>query len=65
MFLNMLKMILKPSEIKRVLKKGGRAIVQVPFYHPIPDKTIEDKSITSKTDLRNYMAKMTMLENMV
>ena len=38
------------SEIKRVLKKGGRAIVQVPFYHPIPDKTIEDKSITSKTD---------------
>ena len=38
------------SEIKRVLKKGGRAIVQVPFYHPIPDKTIEDKSITSKAD---------------
>ena len=38
------------SEIKRVLKKGGRAIVQVPFYHPIPNKTIEDKSITSKAD---------------
>ena len=38
------------SEIKRVLKKGGRAIVQVPFYHPKPDKTIEDKSITSKAD---------------
>ena len=38
------------SEIKRVLKKGGRAIVQVPFYHPIPDKTIEDNSITSKAD---------------
>ena len=38
------------SEIKRVLKKGGRAIVQVPFYYPIPDKTIEDKSITSKAD---------------
>ena len=38
------------SEIKRVLKKGGRAIVQVPFYHPIPNKTIENKSITSKAD---------------
>ena len=38
------------SEIKRVLKKGGRAIVQLPFYHPIPNKTIENKSITSKAD---------------
>jgi SAM-dependent methyltransferase len=34
------------SEIKRVLKPGGWAILQVPFFSPVPDVTFEDKSIT-------------------
>jgi len=33
------------SEIKRVLKPGGWAILQVPFFSPVPDVTIEDSSI--------------------
>jgi SAM-dependent methyltransferase len=33
-------------EINRVLKPGGFAILQVPFFSPIPDETIEDKTIT-------------------
>ena len=40
--------IIALKEIKRVMKKGGLGIVQVPFYNPIPKKTFEDKSI--KTD---------------
>lgn len=31
-------------EINRVLKPGGWAILQVPFFAPIPPRTIEDKS---------------------
>lgn len=38
------------SEIKRVLKKGGWAILQVPFFYPLPKKTFEDPSITSPKD---------------
>ena len=38
------------EEIKRVLKKGGKGIIQVPFYYPIPEKTIEDKSVTKVSD---------------
>ncbi len=34
------------TEIKRVLKPGGWAIVLVPFFNPISDVTIEDNSIT-------------------
>lgn len=34
------------SEITRVLKPNGFAILQVPFFNPIPDVTFEDKSIT-------------------
>jgi SAM-dependent methyltransferase len=34
------------SEIKRVLKPGGWAIMQVPFFSPVPDITFEDLSIT-------------------
>ncbi len=34
------------SEINRVLRSGGFAILQVPFFHPIPDVTVEDLSIT-------------------
>jgi len=34
------------AEIRRVLKPGGFAILQVPFFHPVPEKTFEDNSIT-------------------
>jgi SAM-dependent methyltransferase len=34
------------KEIARVLKPGGFAILQVPFFHPIPDKTFSDPSVT-------------------
>jgi hypothetical protein len=30
-----------------VLKPGGWAILQVPFFNPVPDKTFEDNSITN------------------
>ena len=33
-------------EINRVLKPGGWAILQVPFFHPIPQITEEDPTIT-------------------
>lgn len=33
------------TEIKRVLKPGGWAILQVPFFSPVPDVTFEDASI--------------------
>jgi SAM-dependent methyltransferase len=36
------------QEIARVLKPGGLAILQVPFFHPIPDKTISDPGITDR-----------------
>jgi SAM-dependent methyltransferase len=34
------------SEIQRVLKTGGFAVMQVPFFNPVPEKTFEDFSIT-------------------
>ena len=34
------------TEIKRVLKPGGWAILLVPFFHPIADTTYENNSIT-------------------
>src|SRR5258708_910883 len=37
-------------EIHRVLKPGGWAILQVPFFSPVPDKTFEDNSITDKRE---------------
>ncbi len=33
------------SEIYRVLKPGGYAVMQVPFFAPVPDVTVEDLSI--------------------
>ncbi len=33
------------KEISRVLKPGGFAILQVPFFHPVPDKTLSDPTI--------------------
>ncbi|MEP6737048.1 MAG: class I SAM-dependent methyltransferase [Chryseolinea sp.] len=38
------------SEITRVLRPGGLAILQVPFFRPIPDKTFEDPSVTDKRE---------------
>jgi ubiquinone/menaquinone biosynthesis C-methylase UbiE len=34
------------SEIHRVLKPGGYAILQVPFFAPVPEVTFEDNTIT-------------------
>ena len=34
------------SEIHRVLRPGGFAVMQVPFFSPVPEKTFEDFSIT-------------------
>jgi SAM-dependent methyltransferase len=34
------------KEFHRVLKPGGWAILQVPFFNPVPDRTFEDNSIT-------------------
>jgi SAM-dependent methyltransferase len=38
------------SEICRVLKPGGWAIMQIPFFSPVPDVTFEDQSITDKRE---------------
>ena len=35
------------KEINRVLKPGGWAILQVPFFSPVPETTFEDPSITN------------------
>jgi len=36
------------SEISRVLRPGGLAILQVPFFKPVPDVTFEDNAVTDK-----------------
>jgi predicted SAM-dependent methyltransferase len=38
------------KEIHRVLKPGGFAILQIPFFNPVPDVTFEDASITDKRE---------------
>jgi len=38
------------SEINRVLKPNGWAILQIPFFSPVPEKTFEDNSITDKRE---------------
>jgi SAM-dependent methyltransferase len=38
--------IVAMREIKRVLKPGGFAILQVPFFRPVPAITFEDNTIT-------------------
>jgi len=38
------------KEIYRVLRPGGWAILQVPFFEPVPNQTYEDPSITSAKD---------------
>lgn len=37
-------------EIHRVLKPGGFAILQIPFFNPVPDQTFEDDSISDKRE---------------
>lgn len=37
-------------EIRRVLKPGGFAILQVPFFSPVPDITFEDATVTDKRE---------------
>lgn len=34
------------KEILRVLKPGGWAIIQIPIFHPVPDVTFEDDTVT-------------------
>ena len=38
------------QEIHRVLKPGGFAILQVPFFNPVPDITFEDNTIVDKRE---------------
>lgn len=38
------------GEIRRVLKPGGWAILQVPFFSPVPEVTVEDPAIQSPRD---------------
>jgi SAM-dependent methyltransferase len=38
------------NEIARVLKPGGYSILQVPFFSPVPEITIEDPSIINAAD---------------
>jgi len=42
--------IVAMQEIHRVLRPGGFAILQVPFFSPVPEITIEDPAITSPRD---------------
>lgn len=36
------------KEINRVLKPGGFAIMQVPFFSPVPEQTVSDPTITDR-----------------
>jgi SAM-dependent methyltransferase len=38
------------GEIARVLRPGGFAILQVPFFHPLPDKTFSDPAIKDRRE---------------
>ncbi len=38
------------TEIHRVLKPGGFCVLQVPFFSPVPDATLEDDTITNKRE---------------
>lgn len=41
------------GEIRRVLKPHGWAILQVPFFSPVPEVTFEDNSITNPREREN------------
>ncbi len=38
------------KEIIRVMKNGGFSILQVPFYYPLPNNTLEDKTIIKSSE---------------
>ena len=38
------------KEIIRVMKNGGFSILQVPFYYPLPNNTLEDKTIIKASE---------------
>jgi len=38
------------NEIQRVLKPDGFAILQVPFFNPVPETTFEDPTITDRQE---------------
>lgn len=42
------------TEIHRVLKPNGFCILQVPFFSPVPEVTIEDPSITSPREREKH-----------
>lgn len=42
------------EEMQRVLKPGGWAILQVPFFYPLKEKTYEDESITSPSEREKH-----------
>lgn len=42
--------IVAMQEINRVLRPEGFAILQVPFFAPVPDQTFEDPTITDKRE---------------
>jgi SAM-dependent methyltransferase len=42
------------SEVYRVLKPGGFAIIQIPEFHPMPEKTYEDVSITDPKEREQH-----------
>ncbi len=41
-------------EIHRVLRRGGFAILLVPFFAPVPDFTFEDRSIASPSEREKH-----------
>jgi len=38
------------SELRRVMKPTGWAVIQVPFFYPLKEDTFEDSEITGSTD---------------
>jgi len=38
------------SELRRVMKPTGWAVVQVPFFYPLKEETFEDSAITGSRD---------------